>query len=244
MIRCYLPAGQWAADTADLDETESRHLTAVMRARSGDRIEVLDGEGHLGVAEVVAPHKKRTVIRLLSRTAAAPFTPRRILAQALVREQQMDWLIQKAVELGVHEIWPMRTEHAVVKIRPEAAARKAARWQAIALAACKQSGNPWLPRIAPVRDLAEVLAARPAEAAACFGALQEGAVPLPAFFSRLRSENCPQVLLFIGPEGDFSSTEVATLRAAGVQPVTFGPIVFRVETAALFSLSCLQYAWM
>jgi 16S rRNA (uracil1498-N3)-methyltransferase len=242
MIRCFLPADRWDAGTAELDEAESRHLAAVMRAKAGDRIGLLDGAGRRGEAEVVAPHKKHAAIRILAQETAAPFAPRRILAQALVREQKMDWLIQKAVELGVHEIWPLQTEQAVVKIRPEEAAKKTARWQAIALAACKQSGNPWLPAIAPVRKLPAALAGL--AGAACFGALQEGAVPLPDFFGRLRRENCPQVAMFIGPEGDFSPAEVAALLAAGVQPVTFGPIVFRVETAALFILSALQYAWL
>ena len=245
MIRCYLPSARWANDAAELDETESKHLVGVMRAQAGDRIGLLDGEGQMGEAEVVVPHKKRTAIRILSRTAAAPFAPRRILAQALVREQKMDWLIQKAVELGVHEIWPLQTDHAVAKIRSEDAEQKAARWQAIALAACKQSGNPWLPKIAPARKLPEALAAlRGAPGAACFGALQAGAVPLPEFFGRLRKETCPQIAAFIGPEGDFSPAEVAALLSAGVRPVTFGPIVFRVETAALFMLSSLQYAWL
>jgi 16S rRNA (uracil1498-N3)-methyltransferase len=243
MIRCFMPGDRWAHATAELDEAESKHLASVLRVQVGDRIGVLDGAGRLGEAEVVAPHKKRTSIRLLSQQAVPPFAPRRILVQALVREQKMDWLIQKAVELGVHEIWPLQTEHAVVKIRPEEAGKKTLRWQAIALGACKQSGNPWMPNIAPVRGLASVLAALP-PGAACFGALQEHALPLPEFFGRLRKENCPQVAAFIGPEGDFSAGEVAALLSAGVQPVSFGPIVFRVETAALFILSALQYAWL
>ena len=245
MIRCYLPPDRWAGEQVELGEDESKHLAGVLRAQAGERIELLDGAGRTGAAEVVAPHKKRTAIRILSQERKVPFAPRRILAQALVREQKMDWLIQKAVELGVHAIWPLQTDHAVVKIRAEETGRKAARWQAIALAACKQSGNPWLPEIAPPRPLAAALAAlRGLPGAACFGALQEGAVPLPELFARLRREACPQVAAFIGPEGDFSPGEVEALRTAGVQPVTFGPIVFRVETAALFVLSALQYAWM
>ena len=243
MIRCFLPADRWAGETAELEEAESKHLAAAMRARAGDRVGLLDGAGGVGEAEVLEPHRKRTVVRVLSRAQAAPFAPRRILAQALVREQKMDWLIQKAVELGVHEIWPLQTERIVAKVRPEAADKKGGRWEAIALAACKQSGNPWLPRIAPVRPLGEALGALP-EGAACYGALQEGAVALPEFFGRLRRENCPQVAAFIGPEGDFSPAEAEALRAAGVQPVTCGPIVFRVETAALFVLASLQYAWL
>ncbi len=244
MIRCFLPADRWGAALAELDEEESKHLVSVLRAAPGLRIEVLDGEGRTGAAEVVAPHKKRTSIRLLSQTRAASFAPRRILVQALVREQKMDWLIQKAVELGVHEIWPLQTEQAVVRIRPEEAGKKTARWQAIARGACKQSGNPWMPAIAPVRGLSAALAALPPGGAACFGALQENAVPLPEFFGPLRRENCPHIAMFIGPEGDFSAGEVAALLAAGARPVTFGPIVLRVETAALFILSALQYAWL
>ena len=243
MIRCHLPSDRWGGAVAELDEAESKHLVSVLRVQVGDRLGILDGAGRRGEAEVVAPHKKRTTLRILAQTAVTPVAPRRILVQALVREQKMDWLIQKAVELGVHEIWPLQTDHAVVKIRSEEAGKKAQRWQAIALGACKQSGNPWLPHIAPVRGLASILAALP-PGAACFGALQENAQPLPEFFGRLRKENCPQVAAFIGPEGDFSAGEVAALQSAGVQPVSFGPIVFRVETAALFILSALQYAWL
>jgi 16S rRNA (uracil1498-N3)-methyltransferase len=243
MIRCYLPSARWTHATAELDEAESKHLASVRRAQAGDRIGILDGAGRLGEAEVVVPHKKRTAIRILAQTAVPPLAPRRILVQALVREQKMDWLIQKAVELGVHEIWPLQTEHAVVKIRPEEAGKKSIRWQTIAMGACKQSGNPWMPKIEPVRELASTLAALP-PGPACFGALQGNVLPLPEFFGRLRGENCPQIAMFIGPEGDFSPAEVAALQSAGVQPVSFGPIVFRVETAALFILSALQYAWL
>ena len=244
MIRCYLPMDRWLTDETILDEEESKHVASVMRVQVGGRIEILDGEGRVGEAEMVLPHKKRASIRILSQTMAVPIVPRKILIQALVREQKMDWIIQKAVELGVHEIWPLQTEHAVVKIRPEEAAKKSARWQAIAMGACKQSGNPWMPKIASVRGLDDVLKALPSSGAACFGALQEKALPLPVLLGRLRTENCPQIAMFIGPEGDFSVGEVEAMLAAGVQPVTLGPIVFRVETAALFILSAVQYAWM
>jgi len=243
MIRCFLPADRWANPVAELEEAESKHLVSVMRQKDGSQIEILDGEGKTGSAEVLVPHKKRTTLRILSQTMADPFTPRRILMQSLVREQKMDWLIQKAVELGVHEIRPIQTAQTVVRIRPEDAAKKAARWQSIALSACKQSGNPWLPKICSVQSFAAALESAPV-GAACFGALQKNSIPLPAFFGRLREENCPQVAMWIGPEGDFSTGEVEALLGAGVQPVTFGPIVFRVETAALFICSALQYAWL
>ena len=119
MNRCFLPADRWGQPEAELSAEESHHLAGVLRAQAGQRIGLLDGAGRTGEAEVVAPHKKHTRIRILSRQQAPANVPRRILAQALVREQQMDWLIQKAVELGVHEIWPLQTDHAVVKVRAE-----------------------------------------------------------------------------------------------------------------------------
>lgn len=245
MIRCYLPAELWGRETAELDEAESKHVSGVMRVAAGGRIQILDGAGRRGEAEVLVAHKKHTDIRIVSHERVPFQPPRRILVQALVREQPMEWLIQKAVELGVHEIWPLQTDHAVVRLRPGDEEKKLRRWQAIALAACKQSGNPWLPTITPARKLAEVLAEVQREpGGGCFGALQEKAQPLPDYFGRLRAEDCSRVTMFIGPEGDFSAAEVAALLAAGVQPVTFGPIVLRVETAAIFILSALQYAWM
>lgn len=245
MNRCFLPADRWGQPEAELSAEESHHLAGVLRAQAGQRIGLLDGAGRTGEAEVVAPHKKHTRIRILSRQQAPANVPRRILAQALVREQQMDWLIQKAVELGVHEIWPLQTDHAVVKVRAEDGGKKVARWQSVALAACKQSGNPWLPTIRPVQKLAGALAGLPpAPAAACFGALQSGAMPLPAYLTGLRQAVCSTITMFIGPEGDFSQAEVAAMLAAGVQPVTFGPLIFRVGTAALFILSAVHYAWM
>ena len=245
MKRCYLASENWQEGSVFLGEAESRHLVGVLRARAGERVEVLDGAGRIGMAEILEPNAKRAEVRILSQTTIEPQVPRRILVQALVREQQMDSLIQKAVELGVHEIWPLQTDHAVVKIRPADVGKKTSRWQTIALSSCKQSGNPWLPIIAPVRKLTDALVdLREARGAACFGALQPGALPLPTYFGRLRQENCPQVTMFIGPEGDFSATEVAALLAAGVQPVTFGQRVLRAETAALFILAALEYAWM
>ncbi len=244
MIRCYLSADRWKDGVVELEETESKHLAAVMRVQAGDRIGLLDGEGRTGEGEVVEPHRKRTGVRIVSQARMAPVEPRRILVQALVREQKMDWLIQKAVELGVQEIWPLQTERTVVQIRKGEGEKKTARWQSIALAACKQSGNAWMPKIRVPRGLGEVLASLPQEGAACFGALQPGAVALPDFLEPLRRARCPQVAMFIGPEGDFSPGEVEELLAGGVKPVTFGSMVLRVETAALFILSSVQYAWL
>lgn len=242
MIRCYVKPGDWAADEVDLDAAESAHLAGVLRVAPGATVGILDGAGHIGLATVLEAHKKHTRLRIVERADAAPRRPRRVLVQALIREHRMDWLIQKATELGVHEIHPMQTAHTIVQIKPPAVQKKLERWQAIALAACKQCGNPWLPEIAPPRSFAE-LAGRWSGGAACFGALQEGAEPLAGFLRSRRMADAEQVAAFIGPEGDFSAAEVQQLQAAGVRPVTFGRDVLRVETAALYMLSAIQYEW-
>ena len=246
MIRCqHEDSSLWAPGAAvELSEGESNHLCAVMRAEAGAAVTLLDGRGGVAKAELSRPHKKRAEVTVRSVARSAPPVPRRILAQAVIRAERMDWLVQKAVELGgVTEIWPLQTDWCVVRVPPADAARKADRWRAVAWAACKQSGNPWLPQIAPVMRLDDAIA-RLAGRDACFGALQPGAVPLPDCLGALRRAECPELAVFIGPEGDFTPAEVAALRDAGVRPVTLGENVLRVETASLFVLSAIKYAWL
>lgn len=238
-------SSQWSSGAVlELSPAESNHLCAVMRAEAGSPVALLDGRGGVAEAELIRPHKKHAEVVLRTVARAAPPVPRRILAQAVIREQRMDWLVQKAVELGgVTEIWPLQTDCCVVRVATADAGRKAARWQAVAWAACKQSGNPWLPAIAPPMRL-EAALERLAGRNACFGALQPGASSLPGYLAELRRNDCPELALFIGPEGDFSSSEVASLISAGVRPVTFGDLVLRVETASLFVLAAVKYAWL
>ncbi|MBR6021814.1 MAG: 16S rRNA (uracil(1498)-N(3))-methyltransferase, partial [Kiritimatiellae bacterium] len=175
-LRAYAPPSRWAGEEVFLDEGESKHLCGVMRAGPGTPAEVLDGAGRVGRAVVAGADRKRAVLRLEETRVAERPRPRRTLVQALVREQQMDWLIQKATELGVAEIVPVQTAQCVVRIGAADAERKARRWREIALAACKQSGNPWVPEIAPARGFREVLDGRAGGGNnAAFGALREGA---------------------------------------------------------------------
>ena len=236
MIRCqHEDSSLWTPGAAvELSEGESNHLCAVMRAEAGAAVALLDGRGGIAEAELSRPHRKHAEV----------VVRRRILAQAVIRAERMDWLVQKAVELGgVTEIWPLQTDWCVVRVPPADAERKADRWRAVAWAACKQSGNPWLPQIAPAMRL-DAAIARLAGRDACFGALQPCAAPLPDCLGALRRAECPELAVFIGPEGDFTPAEVDALLAAGVRPVTLGENVLRVETASLFVLSAIKYAWL
>lgn len=242
MTTCYLEPEKWAQAEAALSADEARHLATVLRAERGKTLALIDGLGRRGKAEVLHAHGAHATVRILEQAAVEPLLPRRILVQAPARAQRMDWLLQKATELGCHEIWPMMTERAVVKIEPKEAEKKAARWQAIALAACKQSGNAWMPQIAPPRAFAACVAAA-AGRPALYGCLTPSAVPLKQVLQRFHDEDAKEVLVFTGPEGDFTPAEDAAMLAAGILPVTLGPTVLRVETAALYTLAAIAYAW-
>jgi 16S rRNA (uracil1498-N3)-methyltransferase len=125
-----------------------------------------------------------------------------------------------------------------VKLAPADYAKKLARWREIALNACKQSGNPFLLQIRSPMTLPEAI--RIAPNPSCFGALIPDAVPFPAYLQEIRSPPPCATAVFIGPEGDFSSAEYAQLAASPHRPVSFGSLVLRSETAALFALSALH----
>ena len=246
MNRAFHPAtADWTPGAPlELSPEESHHLCSVLRAPAGTPVVLLDGAGRTATALLETPHKKHALVRIPpdAPPVLAPPPPfRRILLQALIREQRMDAVIQKAVELGTSEIWPLQTDHAIVRISPADAPRKTERWNSIALAACKQSGNPWLPAILPPQTLPQALDRLAARSIRAFyGALVPGAIPLPDLLRELTNPAPPALAAIIGPEGDFSPAEYALLaRTPSLRPATFGPLVLRAETAAIFALSAL-----
>jgi 16S rRNA (uracil1498-N3)-methyltransferase len=240
MITCWVEVADWREDAVVLSREESHHLVRVLRARPGEKVRLVDGAGRQaeGELEVADPHGAR--VKLLATCVAPPLHPRRILVQAPAKGSRMDWLLEKATEIGCDEIWPVMTARAVSKVAPGEEERKRLRWEAIVRAACKQSGNPWCPRIALPAGFDECLA-RAAGQPALFGCLTPEAKPLKATVREMLAGGVEEILVFIGPEGDFTEEETAEMLAAGVRPVTLGPTVLRVETAAIYALSALAY---
>jgi 16S rRNA (uracil1498-N3)-methyltransferase len=162
--------------------------------------------------------------------------------QALIKPVGMDLLIQKLTELGVSEIWPIASERSVSK--PSGEKRISHRWESIALSACKQSGQNWLPKIHETAPLDTFLSSpNPAPPVGrIIGSLQPEAKPLPALLAAVQQTGKPPALdLLIGPEGDFTPAEIGRARSAGFQPASLGPLVLRSETASLFIASVLHY---
>jgi len=221
---------------------ESHHAVDVLRLRSGDSAAIFDGKGTEARVRLTQVSADEVSYETLSTARTPPPSCRIRFGQALIKPVGMDLLIQKLTELGVSEIWPIASERSISK--PSGEKRISHRWESIALSACKQSGQNWLPKIHEVGPLDNFLSApNPAPPAGrIIGSLQPEAKPLPALLTAVRQVGKPPALdLLIGPEGDFTPAEIGRARSAGFQPVSLGPLVLRSETASLFLASVLHY---
>lgn len=240
-MRCFIDPADWTKDVVELSLDESHHASRVLRAREGSVLHVFNGCGDTGSATVVLAGGRRVGVRITERQSHAQPALRVSLVQSVVREQKMDWIIQKATELGVAAIYPVTTAHTVVQLDAGRASSRAARWARVALEAAKQSGNPWLPRIEPAGRLDEYLARGDSDETLLVGALAPDARPLIEVLRGLPRTPPVRVSVLIGPEGDFTADELAGMVARGAIPVGFGSTVLRAETAAVFALSALRY---
>ena len=225
-----------------LSEEESHHANDVLRLRPGDSAAVFDGKGNEARVRLTEVSSRAVSYQTLSTTRNAPLPCRVRFGQALIKPAGMDLLIQKLTELGVTEIWPIASERSVTK--PSGEKRISSRWESIALSACKQSGQNWLPKIHETAPLDHFLASPdPAPATGrIIGSLQPEAKPLPVLLAAARQgTKTPSLDLLIGPEGDFTPAEIGRARSAGFQPASLGPLVLRSETASLFLASVLHY---
>ncbi|ANJ73623.1 16S rRNA (uracil(1498)-N(3))-methyltransferase [Ralstonia insidiosa] len=224
-----------------LPETVTRHIH-VLRLAVGDEVCLFDGSGHEFHARLDAINKRDATASLAESTR--PDTEARYnitLAQGIAGGDKMDWLIEKAVELGVHAIAPLQTERGVVRLSGERAAKRVQHWQALVQAACEQCGRARVPAVAPVATLREWLATAKSTDAPRVLLSPRGTQSLTqwAVQSRERVESAG-VELLIGPEGGLSPDEEALAESAGFLPLTLGRRILRTESAALVAVSALH----
>jgi 16S rRNA (uracil1498-N3)-methyltransferase len=175
----------------------------------------------------------------------APLRCRIVVGQAIPKGKNMDLIVQKAVEIGAAEIAPIISDRTIVQVDSESASQKQTKWQQIAIEAAKQCGQNWLPRVHVPKKLAEFfsISDQPFDLR-LIGSLQPDAQQLKKILETYSSEHGDRprsVLMLVGPEGDFTPAELALARRHGCQPITLGPIILRVETAAIYCLSVLSY---
>jgi len=231
------------ADTVLLTGTDHHHVTRVLRLKAGDALTVLDNAGHLYSSEITHISKSQTQCRVLEVITKTRSGPEIILAQGLIKGEKMDWVVQKATELGVSVIVPLLTERAVVKLRSNDITKKVNRWQAIAKSAAQQCERFDLPVIQPPIALDQLTVP---EDSLGFVGVARGVVPsLASYIPRGVGEDAnpclhSSLLFAIGPEGGFTPDEEKILQERGCRPISLAPYILRAETAAVAALSQVQ----
>lgn len=244
MHRFYLPPNEWHADALLLTGAEAHHAGNVLRLQPGGRAILFDGCGREATAEIIALDSAGIHLRVFHETVTPPLRCRITLAQAIPKGKNMDLIVQKAVEIGAAEIVPLLSARTVVQLDSESASQKQAKWQAVAIEAAKQCGQNWLPQVRSPRSPNDFFAAAARYDLQLIGSLQSGALHLKkilAEYEQAHGARPASVLMVVGPEGDFTPAEIALARTHGCQPLTLGPIILRVETAAIYCLSILSY---
>lgn len=217
--------------------TSAHHLVHVLRARPGDTVVLFDGRGHESNAVIDRIDKSGVRLRVADARAVTRESPLEVtLAQGISSGERMDYTVQKAVELGIAAIQPLATERSVVRLDAARAPKRVAHWQAVAVAACEQSGRNQVPRVAPVMSL-------PSWIAVAGDGLRLTLTPDATMTLRDLPRPAAHVTLLIGPEGGLSARERSDAQGAGFVPVRLGPRVLRTETAALAALSAMQTLW-
>ena len=222
--------------TLALPPGASRHVQ-VLRLQPGDALTLFDGQGGQWQAEVLAIGRKDVTARLLAHQLLdcelrTPVT----LALGMPANERMDALVEKAAELGVGTIAPLVCERSVLRLAGDRAERRSAHWQAVAVAACEQSGRNRVPQVLPPQPLRDWLAGMPAGGLRLVLSLADDAQPLRM---RLGAAGGGPVSLLSGPEGGLSPAELAAAGAAGHLPTTLGARVLRADTAPRAALAVI-----
>lgn len=261
MHRFYLPPEHCSGITLRLNGREAHHALHVLRVKRGDLVTVLDGAGYEYFCEIADCSHNSLTLRVTKKNFAAPLPCSITLIVAIPKGKIIESIIQKSVELGAQQIVPLLTERVVTQPSAKDKTSKREKWQQVAIEAAKQCGAAWLPKIEIPMTIGEFLAGQSASPEAnvphskfripnsafdlsLVGSLQmerrhpcECVQEFQSKYGRL-----PQsVAVWIGPEGDFTPDELGTIQSSGAQPISLGPLVLRVETAAIYCLSILNY---
>ena len=240
MPRFYCPHPLAAGASVDLPEAVAHHLH-VVRMQPGDALTLFDGRGGQYRASLLDSGRKRASATVEAHEAVDVELPYAItLAQGLPEGSKMDWIIEKAVELGVAAIQPLAARRSVVRLSAERAEKRQAHWEGVIVAASEQCGRNRLAALAPLADFGRWVAQAQR-------AQQRSVLLSPRATQTLSGwaqASAPQALtLLVGPEGGFTQEEEDAALAAGALALSMGSRVLRTETAALAAMAMLAGAW-
>ena len=236
MTRAYVDMPLVVGQRVDLPESAAAHLLRVLRLSVGDGCVLFNGDGLDVHARVAAIGKRGGQVDLLSAHAVEVESPLRVvLLQAIARGERMDWILQKATELGVAAVVPAGSERSEVRLDAERADKRLAHWRNVVVSACEQSGRARIPALVAPATLEASIRGLPARATrllldpAGVAGVADLAMPVES-----------TVVVAIGPEGGWSPRDRDCLRSAGFDGLRLGPRILRTETAGIAAIAALQ----
>lgn len=233
LTRIYQPQALKAGQILNLSKEAAGHLIRVLRLQVGDEFIVFNGKAGEFRAIITEVNKSTVTVKLGEFAAVNRESPLQMtLAQAVLRSDKMDYVLQKAVELGVTCFIPLITAHSTLKLAPERWQKRSLHWQGVMLAACEQSGRTRLPKLENPMTFDVATTAIKAD---------QRIILQPGTKQNINSlSSCQSVALLVGPEGGWSENELKCARVADYSPMHIGPRVLRAETAGLVAISILQ----
>lgn len=244
MPRFYIDPESWDESNLRLEGDEFHHCVNVLRLQSGDPVVIFDGLGMEIQTSIKDISKKVAYLdlnnqeRIISPTRKTKIA----LAQAIPKGKNMDLIIEKGTELGVNHIYPFISERTIIRLNQSDSIKKQEKWQRVAIEACKQSGQNWLPKVEQPQKLLSMIDSLIHEFdLVLIASLQPAAKHLKQILLNRTTKHPESILILIGPEGDFTLSETAKAIGAGAESMTLGPITLRTETAAIYSLSVVAH---
>ncbi|HAK60364.1 MAG TPA: 16S rRNA (uracil(1498)-N(3))-methyltransferase [Nitrospiraceae bacterium] len=220
---------------------DHRHIRTVLRKQPGDMLMLSDGQGTEYITRIIRSDRSGITAEITERSTREIRYPRITLGQGLPKSDKMDWIVQKATELGVAKIVPLMTERTIVKVKDEE--KRIARWQRICREAAMQSARPDISQVGPITSFHDFVMT-PAREPKTLLLLpwEEGTEPIKNVLRN--NPEVQHIVAIIGPEGGLSEAEARSAEQQGFSTVSLGPSILRSETAAMAVLSMVVYEYL
>ena len=239
MSRFFVPKENVKDDLIYIDGQEARHILNVLRLKESDKVTVFDGTGREYTGFIKEIKSKSLTVEVVStKTPKIETAPQITLAQSIPKKGKMDYIVEKATELGVHSVIPIISERTVVKLEDKKELQRINRWQKIAKEAAKQCGRADVPEVKNIQKFYNATDEINNFDLALMACLSDTTIGLKQAISDFETGN---IIVFIGPEGDFTPEEITMARDTSCKFVSLGNRVLKSDTAGLFVLSVLNY---
>lgn len=241
MPKFFLSPDAFQSRTIRVTGEDAAHIAGPLRMRPGEPLTLSDGDGTEYRANILSVSTGEVLAEILSSAPSTAEPKLRVtLYLPLLKAGSVEDVIKQAVEIGVSRVVPVLTSRCVVRLKASEFSKKRERYQKIALEAAKQSGRARIPEVLPLMEYAEAIA-QAAENSTVVLAYENADVPLRPY---LMEQSAPSdVSVFTGPEGGFSTEEIACATRHGIVPLSLGPRILRAATAPIYLLSVLLYQW-